>query len=501
MVMKYHSQGRRSAFAIRTLTLITLTVLLSLCVPGAAAKAQAPEENYEQVRCSDVAPVGDLLVGRKEGSELTAKPGDIFTVTLEVANSFPYELRNIDISAALYKSGSSVPQDWVTVASDLKLASGAETETKLEWNVPRNLPAGDYEMKVYAVQGSDASPAVDVVGRSLPEETFPLNITGDVVPSGYFDLDSVTVSGKPVKLGSTYRFAADAENLDVSIDLVNTFADEAFRGPLTITVYEGFYPDPTKIVESESTEGRLISGVTFTKTLSFNTHFDRYLVAGQFLAEDGSRSAFMLPLERTDFETMMWPVPVVEHLGLVETDQSALRFVGCLGHIENPFLPTGWVTPAREVDYTLSVHRLLEGGAVADGEPIKTLSGKGSLGGENDTFGFTQELGDLPDQFALRLTLKRGEEMLDMREVRYLCDDTRTCAPPPVETVPPGSALSQFIEMAKELIGDLKLFTWIILLGISLLFIFTLRPFLKRRKAAVPPQNQVQKPKDPTTNS
>lgn len=495
-MMKYISFSTCSGITTRALVAIVVLLLLALCVPGVVVTAQ--ELDTEQVICSTVAPVGDLVVGRREQSQLEAKPGETFSVALLVSNSFPYELKDVDLTAALYKEGSAVPQDWMRVEQDMNLAPGAQAETILEWNIPRNLPAGNYVINVFAVQGSDADALLDVVGRTLPAESFPVSVTGEAVPSGYFDLNSVTVNGESVGLGSTYQFSNDAEMLEVSVDLVNTNTEMPFKGPLSITVYEGFYPDPDHIVESESMEGRLISGVDFTKTISFKPHFDRYLVVGQFTAEDGSRSSFVLPLERTDFTSLMWPTPAVALMGLVESEQAAPQFVGCLGHVENPFLPTGWVTPSIDVEYILSVHNLLEGGAVADGEPIKTFTAKGAVGGGIDTLGFTQDLGDVPDQFAVRLVLKRGEEVLDTREVRYACNETRPCEQPaPEPVVESGSALMQFIEATKNLIENLRLLTWVILVGVSIVFIMTLRPFLKRSRKPKAPSSEAEKPKEP----
>ena len=115
-MMHIFSTPRVGSFTRTLLALIFILSILAACVPFSSVRAQQAL-NPEQLTCMDARKVDVVLVAPRTTAKLAARPGDVFTVPLTVANSYSYELRGLDITAAVYPAGSNVPVDWFSVGA------------------------------------------------------------------------------------------------------------------------------------------------------------------------------------------------------------------------------------------------------------------------------------------------------------------------------------------------------------------------------------------------
>ena len=477
-MMHIFSTPRVGSFTRTLLALIFILSILAACVPFSSVRAQQAL-NPEQLTCMDARKVDGVLVAPRTTAKLAARPGDVFTVPLTVANSYSYELRGLDITAAVYPAGSNVPVDWFSVGDDISLVAGTEARVDLEWSVPRNTPAGEYTIRLFSSQGSEANPLKDALSRSAGESTIAVTVTGDTVPAVFFGFNSLMVNGVATNADTVHTFSADTATLTVAIDMVNQYADVPVRGELTLNVYEGLYPDPAKLIDSELAEARLISNSKTSKGFTFSTPFDHYLVTGQLIAEDGSRSSFVLPFERTEATNPVWPVSTVSLLNAAKGEAGVLDVVACIDNRENGLTAEDYLSPTYPLDYKLSLHAVGADGVVAEGARTE-VAGKGELGGGINDLGIHAVFTAPSEQFVLRLEVMRDGVTVDSRDVAYTCGTNSVCgevAPPPPEYVP-----NNFVDTVKALIGKLQSFTWVILIVVSLLFIVAVVPLLKRAR-------------------
>ena len=477
--MKYHyiAQSARS-FVAFLLVVIAVMALFSSFGTSSIARAQESDSETIQLSCNDIRGKEGLSVRVPEQADVVTAPGSVFTVPVTVGNSYDYELRDLSVGAVVLFNGNPVPYDWFTVASGLDVAAQSDKVVDLTWTVPHNAPKGSYELAVYVDQGGSEHLLTNALGRNALKDSLQFKVTGDTDAGALFDMSSIKVNGKAMTAGAINTFAADAENLQFSIDMVNDLKDNPQIGPVTFTVYESFYPHSLSELESETFEARLLSQSREVYNLDFGANFDQYIVTAQFKAEDGSQSSFLILLQREGVtDTLTQPLPTVRFIGVAAEGDSS-KVIACIENHESALLADDELAPTYGVSYRMSVHPIDAAGEPVRSDLITNAAGEAQLGGGLFDFGFSQTFART-EQFMVRVEVLKAEEVIDVREVRYQCDPNFGCAMSPEYLNGHGHRTIFGIGISAIILG-MQLVTLALLITVISIFFCNIYPLVMR---------------------
>lgn len=482
--MKYNFIALRArSFVALLLVVACAASLLATLITAKHAEAQesdaAPIGAADQLTCSDVRGKDGLAVVLPSQEDVSTEPGSQFTVPVKVSNSYGYELRNLTVGAVLFFDGNAVPFDWFTAASGITVSAGDQKSVPVTWTVPHNAHAGAYELVVFVQQGDTPHLLTSALGREGVSDSLDFTVAGDAVTGAQFDTSSIKVNGKAMTASAINTFPADAEDLQFSIDMVNEFKDNPQVGPVTLTVYESFYPHSLSELESETFEARLLSESRDTYTLDFGANFNQYIVTGQFKAEDGSQSSFLVLLQREGaIGTLTQPLPTVSFIGVAPKGDDS-EVVACIENRESVLLSEDELAPGYPVSYRLTVHPIDDAGEPIRSDLIASADGQAELGGGVHDFGIAKAFTRV-QEFMVRLEVIKEREVIDVREVRYECDADFGCTLSPEPGAYQDERTILGIGVGAFMLG-MKLATLAILLTVLSIFFCNIYPLVMRR--------------------
>ncbi len=487
--MKYNFIALRArSFVALLLVVACVASLLATLMTATIAEAQAPDgvevsdvSESTQLTCNDVRGKNGLavLVPHLEERPST-EPGAQFMVPVTISNSYQYELRDLTIGAVLFYNGNAVPFDWFTAESHITVGANSQKAVPLTWTVPHNAQSGSYELAVYIQQGETPHLLTSALGRDALSDSLDFTVTGEAQAGAQFDISSIKVNGKAMTAQAINTFAADTEQLEFSIDIVNQLKENPQVGPVTLTVYESFYPHSLSELESETFEARLLSDSRYTYNLDFGANFDQYIITGQFKAEDGSQSSFLVLLQRDGAAgTLTQPLPTVSFVGVApKGDESEI--VACIDNRESALLSEDELAPSYPVSYRLTVHPIDEAGEPVRSDLIATTEGSAELGGGIPDLGISKAFAST-DEFMVRLDVLKDGEVVDVREVRYQCDPDFGCTLSPEMGGTGTDRTILGIGMGALMLG-MKLATLAILITVLAIFFCNIYPLVMRRR-------------------
>lgn len=482
--MKYNLIALRARSFVALLLVATFFAgLLALYQHPTAVSAQeeAPAVESTQLSCNDVRGMEGLSLNVPQQEDVVTEPGASFTVPVTIDNGYMYELRDLSLGAVVFFNGNAVPYDWFNVTTDLDISAEGSKTVDVTWTVPHNAPKGSYEFVVYLHQGDSEHLLTSALSRSSMSSSLDFSVGGDAEAAAQFDISSIKVNGKAMTAGAVNTYPADAEHLDFTIDIVNEFEDVPQIGPVTLTVYESFYPHSISALESETFEARLLSGSRYTYALDFSPNFDQYIVTGQFKAEDGSQSSFLVLLQREGATgTITQPLPTVSFIGVSPKGEGEAEVIGCIENNESALLTEDELAPGYPVDYRMTVHPIDEAGEPIRSDLLATAEGSAELGGGVSNFGFSKTF-TRADEFMVRVDVLKDGEVVDVREVRYQCDPDFGCALSPEHFGGSDNRTIFGIGVGALILG-MQLATLAILLTVMSIFFCNIYPLVMRRR-------------------
>ncbi len=436
----------------------------------------------DALACIDVLPAGDIaaVISSSGGS---AEPGTDLQLPMVVENLFPYPVHDASVFVAIYQDDQVLPYDWFILRDDVSLRVQERQEFNLVWNVPASTPIGTYTVAVYVDQATEEEFLAASIGGFNAKAVDQITIDGDGGPSAAFDTESLVMNGEVVAVNSLATFSDDAGVVTVEAVLANSYTAKPVLGELSYVVYEGLRPHANRVVQRQDSNARLVSGVRAEHTVQFTARDnDHYLVVGRFVADDGSRSSFLLPLERfgavhsSDFSAN------VTHLGIRATDAGVTEVLGCVSFQPEDFRDGNEVVYIdSDVTYRLSLHPVAADGTLDHNSTLVSASGAASVFGRNAAnFAFSHPL-NVPDaQYFVRFELIEKDVVIATREVLYECRNSPGC-----EAVSESDlqSLTLFGVELESLILGMQLFTLVSLLIVIALFIYSVYSRTHTRRA------------------
>ncbi len=421
------NQNSFSPLAYSFLSNLLVVLLLASVLIGFVALPTIATAQSTQLTCAEVAGSGGVSARANGLESVTVEAGQTLTIPLTISSSLPYTLKDTSVFVAVYKNNQTIPTAWFTASNDIELKPETETLQNLEWQVPPSFESGDYSLAVYIGQATSDQFLANAIGGFNADASVDVTVTGGS-KSGAFVMGTAMVSGTEASFGTAHSFLADAETLELSIDIANTVTEQVAEGTFTLAVYEGTFPNSQKEVLREEASLRLISGVVDTTTYTFGAEADQYVAVGTFENVDGTRSQFILPLARTGTTiTTSSAVPHIAMVGVVAPGDGTRTIDGCITYNTFDLEASEVVNEAESVQYRVQLHEFDSAGSKS-GSAFFTAEKEIRLGGEAGlTVGFREKIDTLPNQYVLTAELVQNGVIIDSRELRYQCENPFAC--------------------------------------------------------------------------
>jgi hypothetical protein len=400
--------------------LLFITTIVGIVAHPTNASAQFETESLQ---CD-----GGFSASFEAPASIAVTAGDTVTIPVVISNSFPFTLTDATAILAVYKDGQTTPIDWQVISNIGSLEAGATKAVEVAWSVPKNMSDGTYMVSLFAGQGTNEQLLASTLGNFDALTSMTVQVSSQAEPTTRFLEDQTMVNGTALVPGGVTTFAPEADTLEVAITFANEQVAQAEEGTLSVTVYEGSFPNVQKQVYADQADLRLISGAIETSTHRFSADQDRYLILAQFVSTSGEERKAIYTVARAGTQVAISSaVPRVLTLGVETASRGEATITGCVGRNTYDLADSIDQTERIEMTYRLSVYNLTTEGEKS-GSPIVGSEKPIVVGGQAGTrVTFSESVTSLPDEYALVLELQKEGTTIDTREVMVRCENPFTC--------------------------------------------------------------------------
>jgi hypothetical protein len=411
---------------------ITLTLLLSFCFLSASVHTVHAEETASPAThdtlssCFDFYTFGSVVAEPAlELSTVAAGSPLSYTLTIKNGNKHPFLEGTVlvkimrSVTDEKTTAGSDVVDQFVAV-SDLTLKAGEEKNITRTWNVPRNVPRGEYYIAPYVISADrfnmdGLSFTTDVTG---PTASFV--VESEVTHGVRFDTTKLTLDGSAYQvIGIPPLILEHATSaVDFTAPLQNN-TTLPIQGIVTWRLYfwDGLHEKNLLSSTSESIKLHPRSSQKLTYTVA-DTAYPIYFIEGEFTGDDGRRSLISARFVRFGIESARMNDVGVNAYPLT----SGATAYACFQD-----LFTAPSEPDSRADATLKLSIQDH-----DGKTVASDAYKGKTPFEIMALPLT--IPELPaplTKFTLTATLEQGGKVIDEVRMAYDCAALGATCPPP----------------------------------------------------------------------
>lgn len=228
----------------------------------------------------------------------------------------------------LYKNNEEIDTtrleyiDYFFIKENFSLEKEKEMPISFEWNAPKNIPSGEYQILFFLSSGDAIFPLTQFLGTISFLGSFDFSIAGADVREVFID-PRVLVDGKEFSVKERYREFTENENPQIQVALKND-TDQAQAVSVRWRLYEGFGFGEDAILHTEEEEIFLSS--KSSQEISYilkDKNFSEYIVVGEIISKD-MKSFVEIPLKRKDIPSVHFSSLSVSKYPLISGEENSI---------------------------------------------------------------------------------------------------------------------------------------------------------------------------------
>jgi hypothetical protein len=216
-----------------------------------------------------------------------------------ITNTNAYEVRNVDVYAKVLQARSQIHDvngpdviAWVPVASGIYLKAGESKPLSYAWQVPSDLPSGEYTFVTYVVidnrfNMSGLSFTDDVIGNSVS-----FTVIGQSTGSVRFDKSTVKVGAKEFRFAAAPPSVPQKTSQEVLTANISNTSAIPYHGTITWKLYswDGLRQEELLNTNLQAVSVSPQASTTISYTAPLTKEASVYFVTGEFTTPGGATS-------------------------------------------------------------------------------------------------------------------------------------------------------------------------------------------------------------------
>lgn len=402
---------------------VLLALFLATTIQPAVVAAQVVGA---QVSC----PLESAITTWFLDAQDTVMVDDVFTAQAKVVNNSAYTLGGVRMGVAVYEGNAQVPSFWNVLPDDQQLLPTSVIEVPIELDI-RALPAGEYNVRVYAVQGDETAVLGAMIDRGGQFGADILQISKKTIRDSVVTV-STEVNGQAFK-GQALQLNSN-EPVSVKVVTKNENKLPLLESNLLVVVAEGLVPLGTAVRSDKLDSVKLIpkgTRTTLLKNVLLGT--GEHTIYTALLTKGVLQPIARIPIVVPGEGSKVWSY--LSHIGLSEHPlQADSNIVACVGVVgggqEERFseelgigleIERGGEVVAKKVLYTTDVETS-NYVSFAPGITAKDLSVTVGLLQQRSNVDFVKSA-----EYTEEEVMRRSMVMVDSISQAYSCIDSEYC--------------------------------------------------------------------------